>query len=308
MSSSVSHSDADPVVVAEAAGVRRRPVGHIAAAVDGYSGGRDASALAAAFARATGADLMLVTVQSEPVVVLPQGMDWKSVRKHVRAMLAAVRDEFAPDARVKVRTDLSVARALQRLVREQHRDLLVVGSSRKALDGHVRIGKRTRQLLGQFECALAVAPRGMAGVSDLRFKRIGVGFDGGAESLAALEMAGTIASGAGTDLRLCCVVDDRITSLGWAADIGGGVGHIVSEQRDSLRRHSMAATEQLGVSAEIATTTGRPADALLAFSEEVDLLVIGSRRWGRAARVLLGSTGESLMFHASCPVLAVPRP
>lgn len=53
---------------------------------------------------------------------------------------------------------------------------------------------------------------------------------------------------------------------------------------------------------------GRSADALLALSGEVDLLLIGSRRWGAGARVLLGSTGEALMQAAACPVLAVPRP
>jgi nucleotide-binding universal stress UspA family protein len=53
---------------------------------------------------------------------------------------------------------------------------------------------------------------------------------------------------------------------------------------------------------------GRPADALLALAAEVDLLVIGSRRWGSGQRVLLGSTGEALMHDAPCAVLAVPRP
>ena len=53
---------------------------------------------------------------------------------------------------------------------------------------------------------------------------------------------------------------------------------------------------------------GRPADALLALSGDVDLLVIGSRRWGPATRVLLGSTGEALMHDAACSVVAVPRP
>jgi nucleotide-binding universal stress UspA family protein len=35
--------------------------------------------------------------------------------------------------------------------------------------------------------------------------------------------------------------------------------------------------------------------------------VIGSRRWGAAARLLLGSIGEALMHSARCPVMVVPR-
>jgi nucleotide-binding universal stress UspA family protein len=55
-------------------------------------------------------------------------------------------------------------------------------------------------------------------------------------------------------------------------------------------------------------TRGRPADALLPFSEQVDLIVIGSRRWGPVARLLLGSTGEALAHDAACALLVVPRP
>ena len=71
-------------------------------------------------------------------------------------MLAATRDAFAPRARLAVETDASVARALERAVAREHHDLLVVGSSRHATEGHVRIGKRTRQLIGHAGCALAV--------------------------------------------------------------------------------------------------------------------------------------------------------
>jgi nucleotide-binding universal stress UspA family protein len=39
----------------------------------------------------------------------------------------------------------------------------------------------------------------------------------------------------------------------------------------------------------------------------MDLLVIGSRRWGPLARLLLGSTGEALARDAGCPLLVAPR-
>ena len=53
---------------------------------------------------------------------------------------------------------------------------------------------------------------------------------------------------------------------------------------------------------------GSPPEELIALSDEVDLLVIGSRRWGSAARVLLGGTGEAVMHKARCLVMLVPRP
>jgi nucleotide-binding universal stress UspA family protein len=53
---------------------------------------------------------------------------------------------------------------------------------------------------------------------------------------------------------------------------------------------------------------GRPAALLDQLSVEVDLLVLGSRRWGPLTRVLLGGTGEALMHGARSSVMVVPRP
>jgi hypothetical protein len=83
------------------------------------------------------------------------------VTEHGEKILRQIRDSQAPRARVVATTDLSVPRGLQRAVRTHKRDLLVVGSSRDAAAGTVRLGKRTRQLLCHFQCALAVAPRGI---------------------------------------------------------------------------------------------------------------------------------------------------
>jgi len=284
----------------------------IAAGVDGYPEGRDAVALAAALSRLTGGDLLLVAVHSGPLVVLPAEVDWKSVDAQARAMLVQARDAVAPEARITVETDLSVARALHRVCERDHRGLLVVGSSRQAAPGCVRIGRRTRQLLSHCECALAVAPRGLHEDPDLTFATIGVGYDGEPESHAALALGSAIAAAAGAELHVCAVVDDRPPAVGWAPI---GLGQTLSDWREvvqenvsSLREQALGAVAGENANVEIESVTGRPASALLALAERVDLLVIGSRRWGPASRVLLGSTGEALMHEAACPVVAVPRP
>lgn len=92
-------------------------------------------------------------------------------------MLRDVRDSLAPDARIMAETDLSIPRALHRVVRRDHRDLLVVGSSRNASEGRVRIGKRTRQLLCHFECALAISPRGLQTQPSFGMTALGPGQD-----------------------------------------------------------------------------------------------------------------------------------
>jgi nucleotide-binding universal stress UspA family protein len=290
----------------------RPTIKRIAVGVDGYPEGRDAVALGFALARVTTAELMLVAVHSDPLVVLPEGMNWTSLEQQAKATLNAARDSLAPGARIDVETDLSVPRALQRVVRREHRDLLVVGSSRHATDGRVRIGKRTRQLLCHFECPLAVAPRGLRDHPDLQFQRIGVGYDGEPEAETALALAGSIALAAGAELRVRAVVDDRMPPVGWPAMATGALlktwEQAVEEQMASLQVDGQTLGRATGADARVEATRGRPADALLELSEDVDLLVIGSRRWGPASRLLLGSTGEAVMHDARCPVLAVPRP
>ena len=133
-----------------------RTMTRIVAGVDGFPEGRDAAALAHLLAQGTGADLMLVAVYSAPLVPAPPDLNYASMRRHSLRALRDVRDDLAPGARTKTATDQSVARSLHRVVQRHHSDLLVMGSSRAGPKGRVRIGKRTRQLLCHFDCALAL--------------------------------------------------------------------------------------------------------------------------------------------------------
>ena len=287
-------------------------ISKIAVGIDGFPQGRDAAVLGSALARAADAELLLVAVHPQPIVVLPTGMDWASQEKEAAAVLTEIRDQLAPGARTVVETDLSVARALHRVIEREHRDLLVVGSSRHAADGRVRIGKRTRQLLCNFECALAVAPEGLRDRGMEPPRRIGVGYDGGPESDAAVQLASSLAAGSGAELGVVGIVDDRLPSTGWsyvwADDMVKDWEETLEHRSKSLLEHAEATAKASGAVARVETVRGRPADRLLELSGEVDLLVMGSRRWGPMARLMLGSTGEALMHDAACPVLVVPRP
>jgi nucleotide-binding universal stress UspA family protein len=287
-----------------------RAMARIAAGIDGFPEGRDAAALGHLLAQATGADLMLVAVHSAALLPPPPEFSFTSQRREAQRILREVRASEAPDARTATASDISVPRALLRVVRRHHCGLLVVGSSREGPEGRVQIGDRTRQLLGQFKCALAVAPRGTyADPPPLR--RIGVGYDGAPESAAALALAASIALGAGAELRVQAVVDDRLPPFAWSR-VGGILAaewdEAVEDEMDRIRKQAAEAARQTPAPVDVTVTRGRPSDALLKLSETVDLLVIGSRRWGPTKRLLLGSTGEALMHGAGCPVLAVPRP
>ncbi|MFZ0381686.1 MAG: universal stress protein [Solirubrobacteraceae bacterium] len=282
----------------------------IAAGIDGFPEGRDAAALGHLLAQATGADLMLVAVHSAALLPAPPELSFTSQRQEAQRILREVRASEAPDSRTATASDISVPRALLRVVRRHHCDLLVVGSTREGPEGRVQIGDRTRQLLGQFKCALAVAPRGMH-VDPSPPCRIGVGYDGAPESVAALALAASIALSAGAELRVQAVVDDRLPPFAWSGAgriTAAGWDEVVEGKMDQIREQAADAARQTRAPVDVAVVRGRPSDALLKLSETVDLLVIGSRRWGPTKRLLLGSTGEALMHGASCPVLAVPRP
>ena len=147
--------------------------------------------LAATLARLTASELMPVTVYPD----LPAPVLWRTGpgRTESEALLRKLNAFMAPGAHAVVEADWSVPHALARVVSREHPDLLVVGSSRHAPRGRVRIGRYTRQLLGEAKCSLAVAPRGLCSEGQMRLAVIGVGFDGTPEAEQAVRHAGSLA-------------------------------------------------------------------------------------------------------------------
>jgi nucleotide-binding universal stress UspA family protein len=52
---------------------------------------------------------------------------------------------------------------------------------------------------------------------------------------------------------------------------------------------------------------GDPAERLASHSEDIDVLLRGSRRYGPLRAVLLGGVSGRVIRHAACPVIVVPR-
>jgi nucleotide-binding universal stress UspA family protein len=291
---------------------RRRtlPPVRIGVGVDGSPSGRDAVVLGSALARAIGAELMLISVYEEPLLepVVPAEVGWSSARKQARALLADTRDALAPEARIMVDSDALVSRGLARVVGREHRNVVVVGSSRRASDGHVRLGKRVRELMGHLECPLAIAPRGMRTRERPRLDRIGVGYEDETGALAALELARSIALSAGAELAVRAVIDDR-TPVGLPDEDLVPVGEtILGNQTRLLLYQARAAVGGTDLPVRLEVSCADATDALSDLGGSVDLLVIGSRRSASADRISLGRTGSAVVDEASCSVLLVPRP
>jgi nucleotide-binding universal stress UspA family protein len=237
-----------------------------------------------------------------------RGRGYAAQRRDLEQNLRAVRDELAPEAVIRIRADMSPAHALRHVARYEGADLLVVGSRHRRRLQHMAESDHAMQVLHGARCAVAIAPDPLAPRPELR--RIGVGIDATPESVAALEMACELARRTGARLRLVAVADDALS--GWvgyvAMPLDEDTLQDIVEQRETAARalvdERLALCE--GADAEV-VVVGSPAGELILASEDLDLLVLGSRRWGPVKRLALGSTSEQVIRHTACPVLVPPR-
>jgi nucleotide-binding universal stress UspA family protein len=283
---------------------------HIAVGCDGSAGGRDAVALGAAIASATGGRLSLVGVFPPSFLPVPGVTDRRTLRAQVNQTLRSQRDLLAPGASIHAVADGSTARALRHFAERRHADLLVVGSSHAAVPGHATIGRTGRQLIYDAPFGVAVAARDLHQCSS-GLRTIGVGYDAGPEAQAALAAAAALAGGARAKLLVRRVVEDRVPVLSgdvWIMLADWSHDEMWADERESALAETQAAVTGLDVPAEVSATVGDPGYELRAFSDRADLIVVGSRRWGLIARLVTGGVGETLVADAGCSVLIVPRP
>jgi nucleotide-binding universal stress UspA family protein len=281
----------------------------IVAGVDGRAGGADAAALAAALAGPQ-TDVLLAGVYRDPLLPLPitfSGRDGDAQTATER-MVGEVRDAHAPQARTTAVCDSFPARALRHFAEREHADLLVLGSTHRLRGGTAALGRRGRQVLQDAACPVAVAARGFAAEPG-RPRRVVVGFDGSPEARAALELAATLADGDESRIVFVAVADDTLPTVIMPAGVMVEIGQweqIVDERRARAERMLSRVAGDARRAAEV--RVGDPAEELASAAAGADLLVIGSRRWGALARVVVGSTAETLLRQAPCSMLMVPRP
>jgi nucleotide-binding universal stress UspA family protein len=197
--------------------------------------------------------------------------------------------------------------ALQALAERGEADLIVLGSTHHGHFGSVSPGSVAEHLLHGAKCRLVIAPKGYAQSdhSQDRLRVAAVGFNGMAESFAALEEAARLASKFGGSLRVIAVATP-VPAIGAAAAARAGAeaGPDFQTQLNDVVTELPAELRALPV-----FERGDPAEKLLEAAEMgVDLLVLGSRGFGPVMRLLVGSVSSRVIREAPCPVLVVPRP
>jgi nucleotide-binding universal stress UspA family protein len=185
----------------------------------------------------------------------------------------------------------------------------VLGSSHRGRIGRVFAGDTARAALQGAPCAVAIARRGVGEERGTGWA-IGVGFDGSAEAQRALTLAAELArTTGGASVRLLAVGEPAEPVLDLTPS--GRAWSTVEEQwlqtTDATLSDAVGALRATGIDATGDAVRGFASEQLQRLSERVDLVVVGSRGFGAARRVLLGSTSDALLHTARCPVLVVPR-
>jgi nucleotide-binding universal stress UspA family protein len=201
----------------------------------------------------------------------------------------------------------SPADALQALAERGEADLIVLGSTHHAAFGSVAPGSVAEHLLQGARCRLVIAPKGYAKEdhSQDRLRVLAVGYDGMAESQAALDDAAVLARKFGASIKVVGVATP-VPPMGVAAAAQAGPEAGPDFQ---TRLHDAVAELPSELRALPVLEHGDPVDKLLDTAEVgVDLLVLGSRGFGPVMRLLIGSVSSRVIRAAPCPVMVVPRP
>jgi len=209
--------------------------------------------------------------------------------------LAALADELSVDAEVRCVEAHSPRRGLHEFASRRGADLLVVGASRGDENDQTFIGDDTRKVLEGAPCAVAVAPPDFAARAGA-IKRIGVGFDGSAQSERAVALARRLAAERRAELSAFEAVPAPV----YARDPWNAEGEV--EARVEAARRRVAALGHL----EPKAGSGDPVHELARYGQSVDLLVIGGHDYRPIDRFLEQATAQRLADDVSTPLIVLP--
>ena len=260
----------------------------------------------AALARLTGAPLIaLSSYLHDPIT---NAVSAGRVDEELRADALRELERRAGDsgADLMVRGGPSPARVLHDATVELNACLVVVGSTRRGSVGRVMPGSTAERLLHGAPCPVAVTPPELA--AGWTPRRVAVGFVDVEDAHGAVRAAAAIARAGHGDLLASTAVEPITGSQSaviepYRAD--GLVDSAIGSARRALEQVLALLPSDLAATSEVVVDS--PAHALTALSGRVDLLVCGSRAYGPARHVLLGSVTHAVLRDASCPVIVVPR-
>ena len=130
-----------------------------------------------------------------------------------------------------------------------------------------------------------------------------IGYDGSEDAKRALARAAGLAN-------LGSVIVVTGAGVGPTTTVHGSTNPSIAEDEEEVERElaeAKASFEARGAAVELVEGRGDPADAICEAAKEAgaDLIVVGTRGRGAAARALGGSVSTKVIHNAPCDVLVV---
>ena len=279
---------------------------------DGSEASEDAVAFGLTWCRSTGDVPVIATVYPEehPLGAGHVDVEWAT---YVREQAESIQDE----ARVKVGdaalyrsiASTSAAHGLADLADDLEAVVVIVGTTQETGLTRALLGSSTERLLHGATAPVTVVPSGWRHSAPDRISSIGVAYVDTRDAREALRMSVRVALRIPARLTLYSVLgqsSERYSYLVGRTDEQA----VLDKARNSFRKALEFAAA--GVPSELETRTelleGSVVEALAALdTDDVDVLVCGSRGYGPARRVLLGGVSSRLIRRARLPVVVVPR-
>ena len=269
--------------------------------VDGSERSEDAVAFGRALALAAGAPVILAMAHRvEPLRPGADAHEASCARTpNARSSVSPPRS-MSPRRRVATagQVDTSPAYALQTAAEQEHAGIIVVGSSHTGRLGRVLPGSTAERLLHGAPCPVAVVPLGYGSHATPTHPVVGCAYRPTEDGAAALGAAEELALALSASLRVMQVIEP-LAHLYDGGEVQFNLPEINASIYADTERSLVERVARLSAKLESEGTlhSGRPADVLIALSETVDLLVIGSRGYGPLKAVLLGGvSGQAGSF------------
>ena len=276
--------------------------------VDQSEGSNDAIALASSLAGITGAELMLVNVF--PYDIRPSralNAEFEAyLRKDSNELLERLRGELdlAPRPRRSPipRPPMGCMSSPSRRTRPSSWSAPPTPAAPAAsCPAAPRSGCCTARPARSPSPPRATAPGAEPGI-------VGCGFDGSQSAQRALQAAEQIAAATGARLRVIRAFQPLKYDYPPKGVMMGGIAYNDKlQERASEELDAAVATLQGTVRAEKFFAVGNAGEILAGATEQLDLLLVGSRGYGPLHSVVVGGVAGRVVREAACPVIVLPR-
>lgn len=205
---------------------------------------------------------------------------------------------------------ISAASGILEAVKENHADLVVMGTHGRSALAHFFLGSVAEKVVRHSSVpVLTVAPSRPGYRQDPGYRKILATFDFSKHSKEAVRGGKRFADRYSAHLQVLYVIEQEVQPgyyETWKKSMIQDVPEIEAEAKRSLvDTLGKEGFEELEFCVEVGTGSGRASQRISSFAEEqaADLVVMGTHGLSGFEHVLLGSTTERVVRTAPCPVL-----